>query len=109
MLASNSVIGPMPDFPFANAFQLGSTPVPHGVISPIPVTTTRRLFNRNPRLGDAKGELGGLSRNLASDCERRVRYTIVQRMLMRMLTDNSVRRDLCHPACAWGKMNRGSA
>src|SRR6202030_4489422 len=39
---SKRVIGPIPDRPAINASQFFSTPVPSGVISPKPVTTTRR-------------------------------------------------------------------
>src|SRR5215470_1177584 len=42
-LASNRVIGPTPDVPASMAFQFFSTPVPSAVMSPVPVTTTRRF------------------------------------------------------------------
>ncbi len=40
--ASNRVIGPIPELPARQAFQLSSTPIPRGVTAPKPVTTTRR-------------------------------------------------------------------
>src|SRR3954452_20381289 len=42
-LASNFVIGPMPERPSTSPCQVGSLPTPSGEIMPIPVTTTRRL------------------------------------------------------------------
>src|SRR5437867_2587953 len=47
--ASNFVIGPMPLRPSRSACHVGSVPTPHGVMSPTPVTTTRR-FKRPPVL-----------------------------------------------------------
>jgi hypothetical protein len=39
----------MPDFPAQRAAQVFLTPIPTGVIKPMPVTTTR-LFKRSPIL-----------------------------------------------------------
>jgi hypothetical protein len=42
--ASNRVIGPAPESPFNNRFQVSSTPHAKGVTAPIPVMTTRRIL-----------------------------------------------------------------
>src|SRR3954452_5894799 len=54
-LASNFVIGPMPERPSTSPCQVGSLPTPSGEIIPIPVTTTRRLVMRL-RIANAEGE-----------------------------------------------------
>src|SRR5438105_2457929 len=56
-LASNFVIGPIPERPSTSPCQVGSLPTPSGEIMPIPVTTTRRLF----MVLIAKAEAGGVS------------------------------------------------
>src|SRR3954451_8489547 len=57
-LASNFVIGPMPERPSTSPCQVGSLPTPSGEIMPIPVTTTRRLVMR---VCVCAGEAGGVN------------------------------------------------
>src|SRR5262245_169993 len=49
-LASNRVIGPMPETPLTSAAQNSSAVLPIGVRAPRPVMTTRRLFTRSAPL-----------------------------------------------------------